>query len=331
MAIVGVDRVVFGVESMKKAQQFYTDFGLKKIKSSPKHSIYEASNKSRVEIFPRTANHLPPAIEKGSTIRILVWGVDTRDNLKALKADLARDHEITEDKDGTFYVTDPVGLCLGFRVSRRINVKPVIIPMNGPENVHRVDERAIYYDRAKPVGIGHIVFNVPDLKAMEIFYRKRLGFHLTDRYTGRGVFLRSAIRAGHHQVFFLHDDAPGLNHLAFSVRDVSEMIGGGQHMQKNGWETAVGPGRHIVSSCYFWYVQSPVGAPNEYFCDEDFCTENWKPKSYDPHPDTFAEWFLTGLPKGKRLPPTRTKKDVEDAKGRVSRVKAARKQSEVRG
>ena len=61
------------------------------------------------------------------------------------------------------------------------------------------------------------------------------------------------------------------------------------------------------------------------------CTENWKPKSYDPHPDTFAEWFLTGLPKGKRLPPTRSKKDVKEAKGRVSRVKAARKQSEVRG
>ena len=195
MAIVGVDRVVFGVESMKKAQQFYTDFGLQKIKSSPKHSIYESSNRSRVEIFPRTAKHLPPAFERGSTIRILVWGVDTRDNLKALQGQSRKGsrnrrgqgrHVLCDRSD--WDCASASGLAGGF------NVKPVIIPMNGPENVHRVDERAIYYDRAKPVGIGHIVFNVPDLKGMENYYRKRLGFHLTDRYTGRGVFLRSAIR-----------------------------------------------------------------------------------------------------------------------------------------
>ena len=81
-------------------------------------------------------------------------------------------------------------------------------------------------------------------------------------------------------------------HVAFEVRDIHEVFGGGLHFAEHGWETIVGPGRHKVSSAYFWYFRSPAGGQVEYFSDTDFLNEQWKPRSLPPRPDTIAEWAM---------------------------------------
>jgi catechol 2,3-dioxygenase-like lactoylglutathione lyase family enzyme len=317
MAVLGIDKLVFGVEDMKAAKKFYNDFGLTKIREKADYALYRTANQAEVELHPAKAKHLPKAFQSGSTLRELIWGVDSKAALKMIATELKKDRDVTVDKDGTVHTYDPSGLGIAFRLTQRIALERKVIPMNSPELVSRIDERAIYYTSAVPLIIGHVVLNVPDLKAQMDFYVERLGFHLTDTYRGRGVFLRTQIRGGHHQLFLLEDDKPSLNHIGFGVRDINEMIGGGYRMQKAGWPIAVGPGRHVVSSCYFWYFKSPVGGPNEYFCDEDYCTENWKPKTFDPAPETFAEWLLPKGIVGKRpQPPTRTKKDMSKGKAK---------------
>ena len=72
----------------------------------------------------------------------------------------------------------------------------------------------------------------------------------------------------------------GLNHVAFTVRDIHEVIGGGIAMNKNAWSTFIGPGRHPVSSAYFWYVNSPTGGAFEYYTNDDYLTENWRRASW---------------------------------------------------
>ena len=51
---------------------------------------------------------------------------------------------------------------------------------------------------------------------------QRLGFRLSDRYPGRGHFLRCSARGGHHDLFLLQtpEAKRGLNHVAFTVRDI---------------------------------------------------------------------------------------------------------------
>ena len=83
-------------------------------------------------------------------------------------------------------------------------------------------------------------------------------------------------------------------HVAFTVRDLHEVIGGGLAMARHGWETQIGPGRHPISSALFWYFKSPAGALVEYYADEDVLTENWKPRDFTPSPAMFAEWAVTG-------------------------------------
>jgi catechol-2,3-dioxygenase len=135
----------------------------------------------------------------------------------------------------------------------------------------------------------------------ERFYVEKLGFCVSDRYPGRGVFLRCAAEGGHHDLFLLQPPKPkrGLNHVAFAVRDIHEVFGGGLHISRCGWETEIGPGRHPISSAYFWYVNNPAGALAEYYTDEDQLDGRWEPREFQQAPEVFAEWAVIGGIDGK--------------------------------
>jgi hypothetical protein len=72
------------------------------------------------------------------------------------------------------------------------------------------------------------------------------------------------------------------------------VFGGGLHVSRRGWTTEIGPGRHPVSSAFFWYVKCPAGGLAEYYADEDYVTRAWKPRELTPSPELFAEWAITG-------------------------------------
>jgi hypothetical protein len=63
-------------------------------------------------------------------------------------------------------------------------------------------------------------------------------------------------------------------------------------MTRRGWTTALGPGRHPISSCYFWYFHCPSGGAAEYDFDSDQVDENWIPGRFEQTPERFAEWCL---------------------------------------
>jgi catechol 2,3-dioxygenase-like lactoylglutathione lyase family enzyme len=326
MAFVGIDAVVYGVTDIRKGLAAFQDFGLKKIKGGAKEGILETQDGSRVILRPRGDKSLPKAIQPGPTVREIVWGVEKATDLARIRRELEKDRTVTADKDGTLHSVDDIGLGIAFRKTRRRKLKtPAPTPINAPEAVVRYDDRATYYDKANPRTIGHAVFTVPDFKKAQRFYEKRLGFAVSDYYSGRGVFMRCKTPGGHHNLFFLEDESgkTQINHVAFGVSNTHELFAGGIHFASKGWKTAVGPGRHIVSSCYFWYFKNPCGGNIEYFVDEDFCTENWKPKRWNPAPHMFAEWALgDGLKKFGGQPPTRTKGDMKKAKGRKKAASA---------
>jgi catechol-2,3-dioxygenase len=314
MAITGIEAVTYGVADMNKATRYFTDFGLRKVRGGKSGAVLATQDGSQVVLRPRASTELPAAIERGSTVREVTWGVRSPRDLETVARELTKDREVHRDNDGTLHSTDDMGLGIAFKVTRRKKIASTVVPMNTPGAPSRIDERATYYERAQPLHIGHCVFGAPDIKKQELFYTKRLGFHVTDYYTGRGVFLRCAARSGHHSLFLLEteDGKAKLNHVAFAVRDIHELFAGGTYFNKHGWSTKVGPGRHHVSSCYFWYFENPAGGAAEYFCDEDFCTESWKPKNWNPAPETFAEWVLAeGLPRAEILPPTREQRDAK--------------------
>lgn len=316
MALTGIDAVVYGVTDMEKSRRFFADWGLRRVSSGRSRTVFETQDGSQVILMPRGDKTLPKPIQGGATVREMVWGVSAKSDLERIRRELSKDREVTVGKDGTLHSADDMGLGIAFRPTRRKKLdrigKPAR-PMNAPGDIKRVDKRATYYPQAEPVHIGHAVFGVPDLKTAQDFYIKRLGFRISDHYTGLGVFLRCAPRAGHHNLFFMQsaDKKATLNHVAFSVRDLHEMFAGGIHVSAKGWATEIGPGRHHISSCYFWYFRNPAGGAAEYYFDEDFLTEKWKPGHWSPAPEVFAEWVLSsGLKRAQRKPPTRQKESA---------------------
>ena len=292
MALSGIDAITFGVADMGEAKRFLDDWGVTPVALTPDRLVYQTKDGGELIVRPKDAPDLPGAIEPGNTVREVIWGADSEDDLRATLAGLG---PATTGADGLPRVVDPNGLSLGFRVTRRRKVEVAPTPVNGPGVPQRIDRRSPVHDHAEPVQIGHIVLFAGDFAAMRAFYTERVGLIVSDEYPNHGVFLRCQTRGEHHNLFVLNRPGkPGVNHVAFTVSDIHEVIGGGLAMARKGWKTEIGPGRHPISSAYFWYFENPLGAPIEYYADDDYCTENWRPGVFERKPELFAEWAIAG-------------------------------------
>lgn len=296
MSLSGIDRITYGVADVAEGKRFFSDWGLSPIEDSGNGVRFETLDGSEIVVRPLDDADLAPAFEEGSTIREVVWGAASEADLAAAVEAVAAVCSVEAGADGIHRCTDPNGLRLGFRLSGRRPAEAEGAPMNTWGSHPRVDRRGTFYERARPVAIGHVVLFTKDLERSEDFYRRALGFVVSDRYPGRATFLRCRAEGGHHDLFLLQLPEPkqGLNHVAFTVRDIHEVFGGGLHVSRRGWETEIGPGRHPVSSAYFWYVKNPCGGLAEYYTDEDYCTADWQPADWENKPENFAEWAIAG-------------------------------------
>lgn len=292
--IEGIDRITYGVEDLAACKRFFLDWGLRLAREQPAGLDFESLNGCEIRIRKSDDPSLPPAMEAGPTLREVVWGVRSGADLDALRSHLSAQPSFRE-QDGLLSCIDPNGVGIGFRISSKREIDITGTPANTWGNAARIDRPSPVYERAEPVEVGHVVFFTDALAATTSFY-EALGFCLSDRYPGRGHFLRCSERGGHHDLFLLQtpEAKRGLNHVAFTVRDLHEVIGGGLHLSRCGWETQLGPGRHPISSALFWYFKNPAGALVEYYADEDVLTENWTPRDFEPGPTVFAEWAVAG-------------------------------------
>jgi catechol 2,3-dioxygenase-like lactoylglutathione lyase family enzyme len=278
----GIDRLTYctdgSAENLAATRQCFIDWGLRLLHEGADELLFETLSGAQVRILhPAHADlaHTQP-MEAGATLREVTWGVKGDGSLRPAAA-------------------DPHGLYHRFQRSAKRAVSVQGSPSNAWGHVQRVNTPSPVYERAQPVDIGHVVLFTQQIAHAVQFYES-LGFVLSDSYPGRGAFLRCAPEGGHHDVFLLQvpGKAQGLNHVAFSVRDIHEVFGGGLAMSRAGWTTQLGPGRHPISSAYFWYFECPAGGLIEYNADEDHLTADWKPREFTPGPTVFAEWAIEG-------------------------------------
>ena len=295
MSILGIDQISYGASDLATCRRFFSDWGLRLVDDGATRLVFESLNGCRVVVTdPAQLHDLPPAIEAGPTLREVVWGVSDAATLDALRARIASAPGFTSSASQIGCI-DPNGMALRFQLSVKRAVQVTGAHTNTWDRKERIDQRSPIYERAEPIEVGHVVFFVADLAATEAFYAG-LGFVTSDRYPGRGAFMRCDADGGHHDLFLLKtpDGKCGLNHVAFTVRDIHEVFGGGLHFSRCGWDTQLGPGRHPISSAYFWYFRCPAGGLIEYYADEDQLTAGWAARDFEPGPTVFAEWAIDG-------------------------------------
>jgi catechol 2,3-dioxygenase-like lactoylglutathione lyase family enzyme len=280
---------------MTEARRFLDDWGVAQVSVTADQLIYRTRDGAEVIVRPKEAADLPLPIEPGNTVREVIWGAADQQELDQTLETLRAVDSFRIGADGLPRVTDPNGLSLAFRVSKRTPIVVQPTQPNAPGSHQRVNQRSPIHTQAHPINIGHVVLFAADFAAMRAFYTEKLGFVISDEYPNHGVFTRCQQVGDHHNLFMLNRPGrAGVNHVAFTVTDIHEVIGGGIAMSKKGWKTEIGPGRHPISSAYFWYFENPLAAPLEYYADEDYCTEQWKPSTFERKPELFAEWAITG-------------------------------------
>ncbi len=314
MSVRGIDQITYGSDDLALSRRFFQDWGLKLISEAGDELVFECLNGCRVVVAAMDKPGLPPAIEEGPTLREVVWGVESEADLVRYADAIRRDPGFMDQAvDGARRIgcTDPNGLAVRLQVSRKHEVQVPCAALNTWADKPRINQPSPIYERATPIEVGHVVFFVADVHAVEAFYADRFGFVSSDRYPDRGAFMRCAPEGGHHDLFLLQipSGKRGINHVAFTVRDIHEVFGGGLHFSRCGWETQLGPGRHPVSSAYFWYFKNPAGGLIEYYSDEDQLTAEWHPREFEPGPTVFAEWAAAGGLDGH----TRRQKGVDSA------------------
>lgn len=313
MSVEGIDEVTFGAKDLEACKRFFGDWGLNLVSESAQELVFESLNGCRVIAAHSDKPGLPAGIEADPTMRQVVWALESESDLAAVREKFKTQPGFFDAGDRVGCL-DPNGLSVCAQVSRKRPVQLTAAQTNTWTDRGRVNQPAPAYDRATPVEVGHVVFFVKDLAACTAFYEQCLGFVISDRYPNRGHFMRCAPRGGHHDLFMLQtpEGRVGLNHVAFTVRDLHEVVGGGLNMSRKGWSTELGPGRHPISSAMFWYFESPAGALWEYYTDEDELTADWQPREFTPGPTVFAEWAIKGGIDGN----TRRQKNAEAPSGK---------------
>jgi 2,3-dihydroxy-p-cumate/2,3-dihydroxybenzoate 3,4-dioxygenase len=152
----------------------------------------------------------------------------------------------------------------------------------------RRQHRALGKGEAIPVGLSHVVLHSPNHKGLAEFYQQALGFRLSDWIGDFMVFLRC--NNAHHRLAIL-PGPPALNHVAFDVSSVDELMRGLARMHENGVTLSWGPGRHTAGDNTFCYFLTPNGNAVEYTSDlEQVDEDSWEPTTYQPGPSTIDQW-----------------------------------------
>lgn len=296
MSILRVESVIYGIEDIQDGKRFLSAWGLDEIEGGDNGAVFKTLENQDMVIRKVDDAALPPAIETGSTVREIVWGVDTQASLDALGVELSKDRDVVVDDAGTLHTTDDSGFHIAFRVAAVTPADVAEATYNFHENVTRVNAGSQQEVNAKPtpLRIGHVVYSVEAAGNWEAasFYLDRLGFRMTDRAVDAGTFMQCDGSNFHHCLLLYHrGDHRRWNHLAFEVANFDALMSSGTYISEEGWKTTSGPGRHSLGSNIFWYFKCPLGGEIEYFADMDRMDENWEPRTWDEAP-AYARWMM---------------------------------------
>jgi catechol-2,3-dioxygenase len=231
-----------------------------------------------------------PDIDRAEQFYVAVWGlevVERHNGVVYLRAS-GRDHHVValhrstlpELRVVTFRVASPDDfrpiaanvVALGAQVVSQAGPSPApdggtVMTVRGPEGgLLRFVHGDVVHAASAPAGdrperLAHVNLNSANVDASAEFYRKALGFRLTDRSKAM-AFVRC--NSDHHAVVITEAEVNGLNHVAFQMPDLEAVMRGSGRMVDAGFPIAWGVGRHGPGDNVFAYFIDPVGIVIEY-------------------------------------------------------------------
>ena len=262
---------------LDKQEEFLTEFGMVRAERT-KTALYMRGSDPEHHI------HITELGEPGFIA--LAFNVDSEEELeRAARIDGASPVEEMDEPGGGKRVrlTEPNGYTIeivhGMEMLEPLEVSRFALNM-GPERLARKGELTrIDRGPSQVKRIGHAVMMAPDLKASIAWVRETLGLVCSDDvYAGEEdniILSFNRVDKGkeyvdHHVFLYIHGPKAGLNHMAFEVQDIDDVIMGHEHIRElDRYEHVWGLGRHILGSQVYDYWMDPWGRVHEHWTDSD--------------------------------------------------------------
>jgi catechol 2,3-dioxygenase-like lactoylglutathione lyase family enzyme len=274
--VTEIRHVGYGVPDLEAERAFYRDkWGLKEVAERDGMVYFAAEGHDELYVV-----RLRPSEVK--RIDVIALAADSRADVDSLfeKVKAAGARIVFEPKD-----LDQLGGGYGFRF-----FSPDGLPFEISSDVERGEAREMKRWEGIPQKISHIVMHSPDHKAAVAFFTDVLGFKLSDWLGDFMAFLRC--NEWHHRVAFL-PGPPCLNHVAYDMLGVDDMMRGVSRLRKQDVDIRWGPGRHTAGNNTFSYFTTPNGFAVEYTSElERVDDATWQPQVYKPGPQVMDQWGI---------------------------------------
>lgn len=133
-----------------------------------------------------------------------------------------------------------------------------------------------------PLKFGHVAYRVNDVQLITEFYTKVLGFRVSDWMGDYFSFMRCGV--DHHTLNFVRNEKQALHHIAFEVRDWSELHRSSEILLKHNIPLVWGPLRHVVGHNVAAYHRTADDMRVEMFCEMDQMKDEdlgyWDPRPW---------------------------------------------------
>jgi len=164
------------------------------------------------------------------------------------------------------------------------------LPFEVSSDVAAREPRVLSRWEGVPQKISHIVLHSPDHKAMVQFFVDVLGFKVSDWLGDFMCFLRC--NSAHHRLAIL-PGPPCLNHVAYDMLSVDDMMAGISRLKQKGTDIRWGPGRHTAGNNTFSYFTTPAGFAVEYSSElEEVDFDAHEAKVHTAGPRLMDQWGI---------------------------------------
>ncbi len=162
------------------------------------------------------------------------------------------------------------------------------LPFEISSDVERGPRRDVRRWEGVPQRISHVVLHSPNHQAMVEFLTDALGFRVSDWLGDFMCFLRC--NSAHHRLAILPGPAC-LNHVAYDVPTVDDMMLGIHRLKQNDIPIKWGPGRHKAGNNTFSYFTTPNGFGIEYTSElEEVDDAHHQYTVHAPSPQIMDQW-----------------------------------------
>ncbi len=147
-----------------------------------------------------------------------------------------------------------------------------------------------------PTRLAHVVLNARDVASAQQFLEQVLDFSLSDR-TRIMAFMRC--NSDHHSIALADADNHAVNHIAFLMPSLDDVMRGGGRMKEAGYGIEWGPGRHGPGHNAFNYFVGPFDIVIEYTAEVQQIDDHYRtgrPEDWTWPPGRVDHWGISTPP-----------------------------------